>query len=59
LIEHLHWTQGKSPIDETTYIAEMRRRSTNNEEIFRSEKMVNERLEAVKKLKERMNESQA
>jgi hypothetical protein len=59
LIEHLHWTQGKSPIDETTYIAEMRRRSTNNEEIFRSERMVNERLDAVKKLKERMNESQA
>lgn len=54
LIEHMHWTQGKSEIDETTVLAEIRRKSGDNEGIFRSERMTKEREEAVRKLRSKI-----
>ena len=50
VIEHMHWTQGKSPVDETTMLGETRRKNDNNEEKFRSEVMVNERKQAIEKI---------
>lgn len=56
VIEHLHWTQGKSQIDETTIISERRRRRDDNEKIYRSKEMTDLRNQAVALLKEKMNE---
>jgi len=55
LIEHLHWTQGKSQIDETTVLSEIRRKTHNNEALYRSESMKREREEAVAKLREKIS----
>jgi hypothetical protein len=58
VIEHLHWTQGKSSIDETTMLSERRRRSVDNERIFRSEQMTKERKEAIVKLQEKIQKEE-
>jgi len=55
VIEHMHWTQGKMQFDETSQIGENRRRSFDNEGLFRSEKMVKEREIASIKLREKIN----
>jgi len=52
VIEHMHWTQGKSAVDETTMLGEHRRQNDNNESLFRSDKMVAERQAAIEKLKQ-------
>ena len=49
-IEHMHWSQGKQAVDETVLLTEMRRRSFDNEGLFRSERMVIERQHAVNEL---------
>jgi len=54
MIEHMHWSQGKSSVDETTVISEIRRRNHNNEALYRSERMQNERALAVSRLREKL-----
>lgn len=49
-LEHMHWSVGKSEIDETVRLAQTRRNTDNNELSFRSPTHFFERLELVKKL---------
>ena len=56
IIEHLHWTQGKSEIDETTFLSESRRKNHNNESIYRSEFMIEQREKAYNLLMEKIND---
>ena len=58
VIEHMHWTQGKSAVDETTMLAELRRRNDNNEMLFRSDEMVAERQASIEKLKQAIGDKQ-
>jgi hypothetical protein len=57
MIEHMHWTQGKSPVDETTMLGEARRHNDGNEQLFRSEPMVQQRQQAIKLLQSKIDES--
>lgn len=50
IIEHMHWTQGKSKFDETAALCESRRRQGQNEKLFRSYSHFCERMEDAKKL---------
>lgn len=49
-LEHMHWSVGKSEIDETVRLAQARRQSDNNEYMFHSPEHFSERLELVKRL---------
>ena len=49
-LEHMHWSVGKSQIDETVVLAQERRKKDNNEFKFRSPEHFSERLDLVKKL---------
>lgn len=49
-LEHMHWSVGKSDVDETVVLAQSRRQSDNNELMFRSPDHFSERLDLVKKL---------
>lgn len=53
-LEHMHWSVGKSDMDETALLAQARRGNDNNEYRFRSPEHFFERLELVKKLYIRM-----
>ena len=53
-LEHMHWSVGKSEIDETVVLAQGRRKSDNNELMFRSPEHFSERLDLVKKLYSKM-----
>ena len=49
-LEHMHWSVGKSEVDETVVLAQARRKSDNNEFMFRSPEHFSERLDLVKRL---------
>ena len=54
LIEHMHWTFGKSDFDVTAKEGHARRLSTNNANIFRQSHQM--QLDDIQKLKDFMNE---
>jgi hypothetical protein len=49
-LEHMHWSVGKSQVDETVLLAQARRSKDNNEFQYRSPDHFFERIELVKKL---------
>lgn len=57
IIEHLHWSQGKSEFDDTASLCERRRKKDNNEKKFRSYEHFSERMEDAKKLYKTILES--
>ena len=50
LLEHMHWTLGKSPFDLTAHEAHQRRLSTNNANIYMSDDVQQSQLEDIEKL---------
>mgnify|MGYP003135454150 CR=1 FL=1 len=50
LLEHMHWTLGKSPFDLTAHEAHQRRLSTNNANIYVSDQVKSAQLHDIQKL---------
>lgn len=56
LIEHMHWTFGKSAFDQTAKEAHIRRHQTNNAALYQSSEVLKIKERDIKKLKEFINE---
>ena len=55
LIEHMHWTFGKSAFDQTAKEAHIRRHQTNNAALYQSNEVLKIKNQDIKKLTEAIN----